>query len=73
MSDIWNFFGRVWTYIPPSVRARLVKAKDINSVNQVSLTVVATSAKTLDIIVKTPKVRKLKLFTRKHGIIYFFK
>lgn len=57
MSDIWNFLDRVWTYIPPSVRARLIKAKDINSANQVSLTVVATSAKTLDVIVKTPRVR----------------
>lgn len=64
LSDVWKFFDRVWNYIPSSMLAGLVQGKDVNSVNQLSFTVVATSAKTLDLIFKTPTVWIIKQFTQ---------
>lgn len=56
MSDIWKFFHRVYDSIPANMMPGLIKEKDENSNNQLSLTVVATSDKTLDFIWKTPTV-----------------
>ena len=53
---VGKFFHRAYDYIPASTWAGLIKGKDENSVKQLSLTVVATSDKTLDLIWKTPTV-----------------
>lgn len=64
MSDIWKLFDRVVDYIPSSMLAGFIQGKDANSVNQISVTVVATSARTLDLIFKTPTVWIIKQFTQ---------
>ncbi|CAL8271931.1 unnamed protein product [Arctogadus glacialis] len=51
----------VYKYIPASILAGLVEGKEINIEKQVSLIVVATSNKDLDVILKTPKHTIYKL------------
>ena len=45
-----------YKYIPSSILAGLVEGKEINSERQLSLIVIATSDKDLDVIMKSPKV-----------------
>ncbi|XP_067452954.1 vitellogenin-1-like [Thunnus thynnus] len=56
-----RYAKRAYDYIPASTWAGLIKGKDENSVKQLSLTVVATSDKTLDLIWKTPTRTVYKL------------
>lgn len=51
-----SFSCSVYQYIPSSILAGLVEGKEINSERQLSLIVVATSNKNLDVIMKSPKV-----------------
>lgn len=60
MSDTWKFFYRAYNYIPASVMAGLIKGKDENRAKQLSLTVVAISDRTLDVILKIPVVCLIK-------------
>jgi hypothetical protein len=54
----------VYKYIPASILAGLVEGKEINIEKQVSLIVVATSNKDLDVILKTPKVCQIDTLFR---------
>ncbi|XP_070687992.1 vitellogenin-like isoform X2 [Pempheris klunzingeri] len=62
-SAIKRYAKKVYDYIPSSTLAGLIQRKEENSSKQLSLTVVATSDKTLDLIWKTPlrTVYKLSL------------
>lgn len=60
MGDVENVSLRVYEYIPAYVLAGLIKGKDENSVNQLSVTVAATSEKTIDFIFKAPTVGIIK-------------
>ncbi|XP_049442919.1 vitellogenin-1-like isoform X2 [Epinephelus fuscoguttatus] len=53
-SAIKRYAKKVYDSIPANMMPGLIKEKDENSNNQLSLTVVATSDKTLDFIWKTP-------------------
>lgn len=46
----------VYQYIPSSILAGFIEGKEINSERQLSLIVVATSNRNLDVIMKSPKV-----------------
>uniref|UniRef100_A0A8C4IXH1 Phosvitin n=1 Tax=Dicentrarchus labrax TaxID=13489 RepID=A0A8C4IXH1_DICLA len=60
-SALKHYAQRVYDYIPASMLAGLIQGKDQNSANQLSLTVVATSDRTLDLIWKTPTHTVYKL------------
>ncbi len=56
MSKIWKFLHRVYDSIPSYTLPGLIRAKDEKSAKQLSLTVVATSDRILDLIWKIPTV-----------------
>lgn len=75
-SDLCNFFSSSLSeYIPryiPSYLAELVPMqKDKNSEKQIQFTVVATSERTLDVILKTPKVRNIVFPTIVFSVVLF--
>ncbi|XP_045904896.1 LOW QUALITY PROTEIN: vitellogenin-like [Micropterus dolomieu] len=53
-SSFRRYAHRAYNYIPASVMAGLIKGKDENRAKQLSLTVVAISDRTLDVILKIP-------------------
>lgn len=59
---IYFFFYRVYKYIPDSTLAKYIKGKEVKTANQLSVTVVATSGRTLDLIWKTPTVWIINLW-----------
>uniref|UniRef100_UPI003AAA2895 vitellogenin-like n=1 Tax=Centroberyx gerrardi TaxID=166262 RepID=UPI003AAA2895 len=63
-SALRHYAKIAYEYIPSSILAGLIEGKEDNSEKQVSLTVVATSDKTLDIILKSPKRTIYKLALR---------
>ncbi|XP_035508778.1 vitellogenin-like [Morone saxatilis] len=63
-SALKHYAQRVYDYIPASMLAGLIQEKDQNIANQLSLTVVATSDRTLDLIWKTPTRTVYKLALR---------
>uniref|UniRef100_A0A4W6F862 Uncharacterized protein n=1 Tax=Lates calcarifer TaxID=8187 RepID=A0A4W6F862_LATCA len=60
-SALKRYAKKVYDYIPASMLAGLIQGKDENSAKQLSLTVVATSDRTLDFIWKTPMHTVYKL------------
>uniref|UniRef100_A0A3Q4BUV4 Uncharacterized protein n=1 Tax=Mola mola TaxID=94237 RepID=A0A3Q4BUV4_MOLML len=52
---------RVWNNIPTSMLPSIIREKKMNSLNQLSFTVVATSARSLDFIFETPTNTVYKL------------
>lgn len=56
ITNIGKIFYRIYDYIPAAMLAGLIKGKDSNSTSQLSITVVATSDRTIDLIWKTPTV-----------------
>ncbi|XP_041646657.1 vitellogenin-1-like [Cheilinus undulatus] len=60
-SALKHYAKKVYDYIPAYMPAGLIKEKDENSKKQLSLTVVATSEKTLDFIWKTPTTTVYKM------------
>lgn len=64
MSDIWKFFYRVYDLIPANLVPGLIKEKEKNSANQLSLAVIATSDKTIDLIWKSPTVTIIQYFSQ---------
>nr|AWI62945.1 VtgAa [Scophthalmus maximus] len=57
-----RYAEKVYKYIPDSTLAKYIKGKEVKTANQLSVTVVATSGRTLDLIWKTPtRVYKVDL------------
>lgn len=71
-SPIWctsnaeKFFDRAIKSIPLSIECIFDKQRSKNTANQVSVIIVATTEKTLDIILKTPTVQTIQQFALKH-------
>ncbi|KAL3047366.1 hypothetical protein OYC64_021559 [Pagothenia borchgrevinki] len=60
-SALKRYAKKVYHYIPANTPAGVIKGKDETSVNQLSLTVVATSAKIIELIWKAPTRTVYKL------------
>ncbi|KAG7282879.1 hypothetical protein CRUP_020717 [Coryphaenoides rupestris] len=63
-SSFKSYAKIIYQYIPSSILAGLVEGKEINSERQLSLIVVATSNRNLDIIMKSPKRTIYKMALR---------
>ncbi|KAM7011967.1 LOW QUALITY PROTEIN: vitellogenin 2 [Tautogolabrus adspersus] len=60
-SALKHYAKKAYEYIPDYLPAGVIKEKDENSAKQLSFTVVATSEKTLDLILKSPTRTAYKL------------
>ncbi|KAK1896871.1 Vitellogenin-1 [Dissostichus eleginoides] len=60
-SALKRYAKKVYDYIPANTPAGVIKGKDETSINQLSLTVVATSAKIIELIWKAPTHTVYKL------------
>ncbi|KAM9848968.1 vitellogenin-1-like [Aulostomus maculatus] len=60
-AEFKHYAKMIYDYIPAYILAGLVQGKDENSIKQLSLTVAATSDRTIDIIGKTPTRTVYKL------------
>lgn len=65
-SNAEKFFDRAMESIPLSIECTFDKQRSENTANQVSVIIAAPTKKTLDIILKTPKVRTIQQFALKH-------
>ncbi|KAM8874526.1 vitellogenin-like isoform 2-T2 [Spinachia spinachia] len=60
-SELIRHAAKIYDYIPAAMLAGLIKGKDSSSTSQLSITVVATSDRTIDLIWKTPTRTVYKL------------